>query len=61
MAINLQNGFTELRDHVGHDIVCAAYSDSTADAGGDVANVALECETCGSVLLDFTNPTWEAP
>lgn len=38
--------YDELRSHIGHNIVCVGYGD-------DVANVALECETCGMVLLDF--------
>lgn len=36
--------YTELVAHAGHDIVCVTY--------GDV-NVAVECETCGEVLLDY--------
>jgi hypothetical protein len=48
MAINLQNGFDELIPHVGHDIVCVAYGDPL-----EPDNVAVECETCGTVLIDF--------
>jgi hypothetical protein len=51
MSIDLNGGFEELRYHVGHEIECVIY-------GGD-ANVAVECVTCGSVLIDFDNPAWE--
>lgn len=44
MGINLNNGFADLKGHVGHDIACVSYGD---------ANVAVECETCGEVLIDF--------
>lgn len=37
--------YEDLAEHVGHEIVCVEY--------GDGANVAVECETCGTVLLDF--------
>jgi hypothetical protein len=36
--------FNDLRNHVGHRIVCVMY------AG---VNAAIECETCNEVLLDF--------
>lgn len=37
-----------LRTHIGHRIVCVGYGDSV-----DPANVAVECDTCGCVLIDF--------
>ena len=37
--------YEELIQHKGHKIVCVTY--------GDDVNVALECETCNMVLLDF--------
>jgi hypothetical protein len=40
--------YEDLREHIGHDIVCIGYGD-----GHDFPNVSLECETCGCVLLDF--------
>lgn len=43
--------FAGLREHVGHKLSCVVYAD-----GDDVRNVALECETCGAVLLDHDNP-----
>jgi len=39
--------FEDLSRHVGHHIVCVTYGFSP------VVNVALECEDCGEVLLDF--------
>lgn len=38
--------FKDLRSHVGHKIECVCY-------GNPVVNVAVECETCGEVLMDF--------
>ena len=37
--------YKELKRHVGHDIVCVSY--------GNEDNVAIECETCNEVLLDY--------
>jgi len=40
------NNFKELREHIGHKIVCVCY-------GKPVQNVAIECEDCNEVLLSF--------
>jgi hypothetical protein len=40
--------FEDLRRHVGHEIECVVYGKPT-----DPVNVAVECETCFEVLLDF--------
>jgi hypothetical protein len=45
--------FSELLEHVGHEIECVAYG----LPGEDAANVALECVGCGEVLLDYDNDT----
>ena len=37
--------YKELKRHVGHDIVCVEYANGV--------NVAIECETCNEVLLDY--------
>ena len=37
--------YDELKRHVGHKIVCVSYADG--------ANVAVECEDCCEVLLDY--------
>lgn len=39
------NNYKELIDHVGHKIVCVTY--------GENDNVAIECETCNYVLIDY--------
>ena len=45
--------FNELKQHVGHKIVCVTYGDTE-----DPANVAIECESCHSVLVDYDSPKW---
>ena len=58
MAIRLdENGFEDLREHIGHTIECVCYADQP-DKGiyHQPWNVALECVDCGVVLLDFDNP-----
>jgi hypothetical protein len=40
------HSFEDLIGHIGHNIVCVTYGDPAV-------NVALECEGCGMVLLDF--------
>lgn len=37
--------YKELRRHVGHKIVCVEYANGV--------NVAIECEDCNEVLLDY--------
>lgn len=39
---------TELLNHQGHEIVIARY-----EAEGEPVNVAIECETCYEVLVDY--------
>jgi hypothetical protein len=46
------HNFNELREHIGHDISCVCYGRDNEEP----VNVALECETCGCVLLDYDNP-----
>jgi hypothetical protein len=46
--------FQDLKEHVGHEIKCVCYSD-----GEIVYNVALECETCCEVLVEYDNPEVE--
>jgi len=40
--------FKELKRHIGHKIVCVWYGENN-----NIKNVAIECETCGEVLLDY--------
>ena len=44
--------YESLREHIGHKIVCVCYGKKNQDPH----NVALECEDCGEVLLDFNHP-----
>jgi hypothetical protein len=46
------SNFEELKYHIGHKIVCVAYGFKTI-----LLNVALECETCGCILLDYDKDT----
>ena len=40
--------YEDIERHVGHDIVCVTYGKD-----GEVFNVAIECETCNEVIIDF--------
>lgn len=51
---NPENLYNELCAHAGHTIVIATYTAYTSDT--PPANVAIECEDCGIVLLDQDNP-----
>lgn len=44
--------FSELRRHIGHKIECVCYG----EIGDAPYNVAIECVTCCTVLLDIDNP-----
>ncbi len=41
-----RTNFKELKNHIGHNIVCVSY-------GNPIQNVAIECENCNEVLLDY--------
>lgn len=50
--MGMANDYEELRRHIGHKVVCVCYGkDSQAPD-----NVAIECEDCGGVLLDYDRP-----
>jgi len=49
------HSYEDLRNHIGHKIVCVAYSDGENEQSP--ANVAVECETCNEVLMDFDKYT----
>lgn len=40
--------FNDIRRHVGHNIEAVYY--------GDDVNAAIECTTCGEVIIDKDNP-----
>jgi hypothetical protein len=53
MAINMSNDKTIYEDilaHVGHEVAVASYQGW---------NVAIECVTCGTVLIDVDKPEEE--
>lgn len=45
--------YESLKAHLGHRVVVVSYGNS------DVWNVAVECENCNEVLLDYDNPEIE--
>jgi len=47
MALDQNNLYEGILAHVGHEIECVTYGDAD-----DPENVAMECVTCGVVLLD---------
>jgi len=49
MSIDLMNGYHDLRKHIGHKVVVVGYGSD----GEDPVNVAIECEDCNEVLVDF--------
>jgi len=48
--------FTDLKHHVEHDVHVAKYVSFTEDGEEYIHNIAIECETCYTVLLDYNNP-----
>jgi hypothetical protein len=40
--------FSDLSRHIGHNIMCVPYGEP-----GGLVNIAVECENCNEVLLDF--------
>lgn len=62
MAIRLtEEGYHDLREHIGHEIVCVCYGIIDLEVeegiiGKDPENISIECETCGCVLVDFDHP-----
>ena len=43
--------FEELYKHYGHSVVVARYT----GLDGEAVNVAIECEQCQEILLDYDN------
>lgn len=48
------HSYSDLKQHIGHRIVCVGYGPKK-----DPVNVAVECETCSEVLMDFERPDRE--
>ena len=51
------HSYEELRQHLGHKIVCVGYDFTDRGKGQSGAypfvEVAIECETCNEVLMSF--------
>lgn len=50
------NSYDDLMRHVGHKIVCVTYGNAPHkidDSEPICENVAIECEDCNEVLVDF--------
>lgn len=47
------DSFDELVSHVGHNVIVIGYG---REGEQQYANVAIECETCGRVLLEWGRP-----
>lgn len=49
------HSFSDLLHHVGHKIVCVTYGlvEHISVDEGDIWNVAVECEDCNTVLMDY--------
>ena len=43
------SNYEELQEHIGHKIVCVCYGKEREPP----INVAVECETCNEVILDY--------
>lgn len=48
----LKSYYEELKSHVGHKMSCVHYA--------DYQNIAVECEDCNTVLLDYDRPGGES-
>lgn len=49
--------YDELKSHIGHSVMVVGYTDTTASIVSTVPwNVAIECETCGCVLVAYDHP-----
>jgi len=49
---NVKNGYEDLKKHIGHNIVVVGYGTPAEPS----INVAIECEDCNEVLIDFDKP-----
>ena len=56
MGIDMSNGYDDLRKHIGHQIACVCYGADSQDPH----NIAIECETCHEVIIDFNHPDVDA-
>ena len=47
--------FDKLKSHIGHAVVVVGYGPTNEES----VNVAVECEDCGEVIIDFEHPDRE--
>ena len=48
--------YKELKRHIGHNIACAGYAlkdEQTGKRLTEYQNIAIECDDCNEVLIDF--------
>lgn len=57
MSINLDNGYNELRPYIGKTLQVVCYREE----GQEPANVSMECEETGEVILSFDKPKIPVP
>ena len=50
------HNYEQLKEHIGHEIVCVCYGKNNHPE-----NVAIECNTCQVVILDFNRVSEEDP
>ena len=59
MSIDLRyngQGYYDLKEHIGHRVVVVGYRQNESEPP---QNVAIECDTCGVVLVDFELPFYD--
>ena len=47
-----RDSFEQMKFHIGHRVTIVGYGPTNTE----LANVSMECETCGEVLLSFDEP-----
>lgn len=47
--MGMVNSYDDLRRHIGHEVTVVCYGKD----GEDPQNIAIECETCMEVLVDY--------
>ena len=50
------DGYYDLKKHIGHKIVAVGYGKAEDT---EFCNVAIECEDCNAVLVDFDEPFFD--
>jgi hypothetical protein len=57
MRLDNDGGYYDLKEHIGHKIVIARYGSTDEPP----VNIAIECEDCNCILLDFEAPEGSVP